>query len=422
MSFSQGASAEVGFNIYENHTQKLAIKSLHPLGWWGGGANEVSATLNMTFIPTTIFIAGWANARHQPTTKTDVVSHQSAAQTAPTDPIQFSGYLDVSYNRIDGQSSFTNGVPARVFDLQQESTRWQQLAFFLTDQPKEGWGGIVNVTTGHDADVIPAFKTGTGKLFDLTQAFVQYAKGPYTGTFGKFVTLAGEEVIDSRADWNFSRSILFGYAIPFSHAGIRFAAAPANSKVTYLIGANNGWDALDKRNSSVTIEANATFTASPKLTLATQGYFGKERITGVPTDPEGTRNLIDAVLTYKATDKTTIVLNYDYATQANASTATVTGSDKATWSGLAGYVHFVVNPKWSVTARAEYFDDHDGYRTGFVQKWQEGTLTLGYTPNSELEFRLEGRADNSNTASFLKKGGSSSKTLNSVGLEALVKF
>jgi len=41
---------------------------------------------------------------------------------------------------------------------------------------------------------------------------------------GKFVTLAGSEVIWSPSNSNFSRSILFG-AIPFTHTGVR-AATP----------------------------------------------------------------------------------------------------------------------------------------------------------------------------------------------------
>jgi len=52
---------------------------------------------------------------------------------------------------------------------------------------------------------------------------VQYAHGPLTIIGGKFVTLAGAEVINSTLDTNYSRSILFGYAIPFSHTGARSA-------------------------------------------------------------------------------------------------------------------------------------------------------------------------------------------------------
>ena len=37
--------------------------------------------------------------------------------------------------------------------------------------------------------------------------------------FGKFVTSAGAEVIESKDNWNYSRSLLFAYAIPYWHFG-----------------------------------------------------------------------------------------------------------------------------------------------------------------------------------------------------------
>ena len=38
---------------------------------------------------------------------------------------------------------------------------------------------------------------------------------------GKFVTHMGNEVIESKDNWNYSRSFLFAYAIPYYHTGIR---------------------------------------------------------------------------------------------------------------------------------------------------------------------------------------------------------
>ena len=57
--------------------------------------------------------------------------------------------------------------------------------------------------------------------------FLQYLKEVYASVLapvgkgleidaGKFVTPMGAEVIESDANWNYSRSLLFNYAIPFS--------------------------------------------------------------------------------------------------------------------------------------------------------------------------------------------------------------
>ena len=55
----------------------------------------------------------------------------------------------------------------------------------------------------------------------MQQAYVSLLTGKLQLDAGKFVTPLGAEVIESQDDWNYSRSILFGYAIPFYHAGMR---------------------------------------------------------------------------------------------------------------------------------------------------------------------------------------------------------
>ncbi len=46
---------------------------------------------------------------------------------------------------------------------------------------------------------------------------------------GKFVTPIGAEVIESQDNWNYTRSTLFGYAIPFYHTGLRATVPSARS-------------------------------------------------------------------------------------------------------------------------------------------------------------------------------------------------
>ena len=38
---------------------------------------------------------------------------------------------------------------------------------------------------------------------------------------GKFVTHMGFEVIESKDNWNYSRGLLFQFAIPYFHTGVR---------------------------------------------------------------------------------------------------------------------------------------------------------------------------------------------------------
>lgn len=334
---------------------------------------------------------------------------------------EFSGYVDASYNRLSQSKAFTSGTASRVFDLKEKGAALQQLALTLAKQPKEGLGGLLNVTGGQDADVINAFGLGLGKKdkVDLTQAFVQYATGPWTIIGGKFVTMAGAEVIKSPANPNFSRSILFGYAIPYTHTGVR-ATYAVDDKLSLMAGVNNGWDNFKDTNSAKTLELGLTYAPSKAYSLGVQGYSGKERVGGLTdTGLEGTRNLIDLVGIFNATEQLTFVVNYDYGSQGNAMPANGT----AKWSGIAGYANYQINEQWRMSGRVEYLDDTDGYRTGVVQKWKEATLTVGYMPVKALELRAEIRADSSDVASFANASGTAfAKSQRSFGLQAIYSF
>lgn len=405
-----------------------------------------------------LFVSALAACIAPATALAQAAPAEAAPAPAATEPpilsiwgFDLTGYIDVGYTRLSGRGAFnttpngpavTIGGPDRVFDYRRNSFDLHQVAFTLANQPKEGFGGLVNLTLGRDADVIAAYKTGpsrgdgcnlaTGQAttgscrktgYDFTQAFVQYATGPATFILGKYVTLAGAEVINSTADSNFSRSILFGYAIPFTHTGFR-ASYVAGDTLTLIAGVNNGWDDFKDTNSAKTIELGVLLAPLKELSFAGQFYSGKERVGGlINTGPEGTRNLFDAVATFTASDKLTFILNYDYGTQANASSVTATGAGKAKWSGWAGYVNYQLDEKWKLSLRGEYFNDRDGYRTGIAQKWKEATLTASYTPIKNLEIRGEIRGDRSNVPAFVDSDSvSASKSQRSAGLEAIYKF
>ncbi|HSS46384.1 MAG TPA: outer membrane beta-barrel protein, partial [Burkholderiales bacterium] len=355
--------------------------------------------------------------------------------------LSLNGYLDVSYSYLSTSGKFAPppATPAslnsRVSDFQHNSFSVHQAAFTLAKQPKEGFGALVNLTAGEDADVIHSFGSGFGTTtnFDVTQAFAQYAKGPFTAIGGKYVTLAGAEVINPTQDTNFSRSILFGFAIPFTHTGVRGTYAVSDT-LSFILGVNNGWDQLQDANSSKTAEVGVSYAPLKNLSIAAQGYFGREPVTApLPSTQQGFRSLVDVVATYTATDKLTLILNGDWGAQKNTagSGLVTTGNNTARWYGLAAYGIYQFTDQWRGSLRAEYFGDKDGYRTGVAQDWKEVTLTLAYLPTKNIELRGEVRADRSNgtlstggpvSGAFVKTNGSLSKNQTSVGLEALFKF
>jgi hypothetical protein len=336
--------------------------------------------------------------------------------------ISVNGYIDAQYNWANRNLQF-NGSPDRVFDSQNNSFGLHQFGLTVAKQPKEGFGGLVNITAGQDAQVIHSFPETTAapaSLFDLTQAYGSYSKGALTVIAGKYTTLAGTEVIASTGNTNISRSILFG-AIPFTHTGLRASYAP-NDTVTLYGGLNNGWDQLTDGNRQKTLELGATLNPVKPLTFTISGYFGDEQATPPGTQlgggPQGNRNMIDAVANYIVNNSMNLGAEILYAAQEDTANGT------AKWNGAALYFNTMLNSLWRASVRAELFDDKQGFHfaTATGTKYSEATLTLSYLPNSSVEVRTEVRADKANNAVFVDSDGSTSKSLLTFGLEGLYKF
>lgn len=333
--------------------------------------------------------------------------------------ITVNGYLDTSYTYLSGAGTFTPGGTAnRVFDTERRSFNLHAVDVSVAYQPASGFGAFVQMDMGSDADVFGA--TGTNKTdnVDLQEAYLQYASGPVTVIGGKFVTISGAEVIESPSNLNFSRSILFGYGIPFTHTGARASFAPSDG-LKLIVGVNNGWDVLKPSATAPvtygkTIELGASATPTKELALSAAFYTGDAPGGAVV----GQRDLVDLVATYTATDALTFTLNYDRASQEKA----LAGGGDAKWDGIAGYVNYKLSDLWRVALRIESFDDKDGFRTGVVQKWKENTVTLAYAPAKAVELRGEVRYDKSNASSFNQPSGSPKDSQHSVGLEAIYKF
>ena len=350
--------------------------------------------------------------------------------------ISVSGYIDAAYSYANKNiDPATGGFSPRVFDAQNNSFTLHQFGLMVAKQPKEGFGGLVNLTAGSDAQVIHSFPelssnggsglTAGGSMFDVTQAFAQYAKGPLTVMAGKFVTLQGSEVIWSPTNPNFSHSILFG-AIPFTHTGVR-ASYTASDTATLYAGVNNGWDQLTDSNKGKTLELGATLNPIKPLTLTISDYYGKETVPfATPNNPPGTsvdgvRNSFNAVASYAISDPLSIGLEFLSVSQEKAS---LTGGT-AKYSGFAGYVTYMLNPKWRAALRGESFDDKDGFHFGTLGtkvKYTEATVTLSYLPSASFELRGEVRTDRADTAVFTDSTGATSKSLVTAAVQGIYKF
>ena len=339
---------------------------------------------------------------------TSVASEAGAAaqDPAPAAP-SFLQSIEI-YGLVDGYYgwAFNEVGPAlRNFDVNHNNFSLNYVEFAIakpvTEQSRAGFRA--DFGAGDTADLVNLFEPGgTNYLKYVQQAYVSYlvpaGKG-LTVDFGKFVTPAGAEVIESKDNFNYSRGLLFALAIPYYHMGARFGYA-ASDKVSFTGYVVNGWNNVKDNNDAKTLIGSVTVKPTGKLTLIGNYIVGKEQAENADG---GTRNLVDVVASYAASDKLSVLGNFDYGHDK------VTG-DGVDWSGVAVGVKYQATPTWAFSPRYELFTDSDGFATGLDQTVQEITLTGEYKAPAGLLARIEFRTDFSDEEYFTKDDGDFTKT------------
>lgn len=334
--------------------------------------------------------------------------------------VEIEGYLDqtVTYNFNDPDDRVNT---LRVFDRKHRAYLLNTFQLYVHKDSEEEspLGFALRLNTGWDADVISPYGVAADDKFDVTEAYLSWYFNTCVGRgvtvkAGKFVTLAGAEVIEQKDNFNISRSFLFGYAIPFTHTGVR-AAWELDDIYTLTFGVNRGWDTFTHdNNDALTYEAAITANCSDRLSLSAVTYYGAEQ----EDNDHSKRRLLDLVATYKFNEKLTGVLNADIASEEDAAP----DGSTAKWRGIAGYLNYECNEKLSYAARAEVFSDRDGARTGMDQTLWEATLTAQYKFRENIWGRLEFRHDESNRSSAFSKGSGFSGSQNTIAASMLITF
>ena len=333
-----------------------------------------------------------------------------------------SGYADVSYSYNFAEADpATTANTGRTFDT--ESNGFTPHAFELVlEKPLSDempLGFRADLFMGDDAPVIGATGLGLGTAgdeFELQQAYIT-AHAPIGEGIdfkvGKFVTLLGAEVIESPANWNFSRSYMFGFSIPFTHTGV-LASYPLGEWGSTTLGVVNGWDIVDDNNKAKSLIGNITLTPFESLALSLNGITGAERAG----DSRNKRTVISNVVTWTTPiEGLTLMANHDFGHESGLAQATASatkGFDTAEWTGLALYAKYDISPTWYLAGRWEWFDDRDNTRTRLTSlggsrpadiDFYGYTLTSQWTLYKHVLARLEYRHDKADEVVFLRDEG-----------------
>ncbi len=256
----------------------------------------------------------------------------------------------------------------------------------------------------------------TGGDIDVQQMYVTWMAPLGNGLkidVGKFVTPLGWEVIEGHDGWNdnYSRSFLFGYAIPFTHTGLRagYAFSPSFSLACFVV---NGWDLAVDNNASKSLGAQVFLSPVDGLSVYANAISGPEQ-SGNNSD---TRSVFDFSAAYSISGSLTIAANADFGSE-----AVPNSSESVAWSGFAGYLRYMPCEMFAVSLRGEMFDDTDGSRTGVAQKLTGITVTPEYRPAKGLVIRMDLRMDTSDKTVF-QKAGEYTDSQTTIGLNLLYVY
>jgi len=293
----------------------------------------------------------------------------------------------------------------RVFDFIDNSFNLDvaELVVQIAPTKPNDAGFRVDLAVGNSIPQVTKSQDQTVAQFDLQQLFVSYIAPVGSGLrfdFGKYVTHMGYELIEGYDGYNdnYSRSILFGYAIPFTHTGVK-ASYAFSSKVAAMVEVVNGWDLVRDNNHSKSVGAQLSLTPVAPFTVLFNWIGGPE----IANDNHTNRNVFDVVGILKPTKTLTLGANGDYGIENGASTVNP-GSD-ATWKGIAGYATLAVTNKFSVALRGETFHDEGGVRlgTGTRATLSEVTFTPAYKLTDHILLRADLRYDEANQPILAKR-------------------
>jgi hypothetical protein len=293
----------------------------------------------------------------------------------------------------------------------------QLRAFDFRDRPSIGYlrgtlavvprtaGFRLDVGAGNTADVFeqqdpaaaqhPSWARATSHLGQAFVTLVLPLTRPIALEVGKFATPMGLEDNESLPNWSYSRSLLYSWAEPTLHTGLRATSQLAPTLALSLFWVN-GWDANVLDGSGMRTFAGAvTWKPRDEIEVAAADMIGLEHPPAQLGAPLSLRNLLNASVVVEPWAGISFALSADV------------GDDRAgggvNWWGVAWYARLALSGWAAAALRGEVLSDPDGFVTGTRQSVAALTTTAearGRIGRLLVVGRLEYRHDQSDAPVF----------------------
>jgi hypothetical protein len=317
-------------------------------------------------------------------------------------------YYSLGFNHPAGHVSGLRNFDDKANQLE------LNMAHFSVDYSPKPVGFHLDAGFGRAFDIMSATEKDATGMRVFKQAYVTVKPASWRGlelNFGKFVTWASAEVIETPNNWNYSRSLLFVWCVPYHHFGLR-ATAPVGKRFNTGVQLVSGWNNILTGATFKTVGVTGSWTVTPKATWTNTYYSGPDENRA----NRGARKLWDTVLLLSPNSRTNLYLNFDYLHNSPKY------SPGYTVYGIAGAARFQLTKKLSLSPRAEWLNDDTGGATGTGQRVKEFTLTGTYAFLDRLSGWLEFRNDWSGQPYFNRGGEAAAWKKQPTVLIGLVAF
>ncbi len=368
-----------------------------------------------------------ANPKPAPTEVLTLTPQEKASLTFLRDTtinIGLDGYYEYNFNAPVGRVNLL-----RAYDVLSNSFSLNQASVIFDHPPDVAngrrLGGRLDLQFGQATDTLqgnPLNEPRPDIYRNIFQAYGTYIVPVGRGLnvdFGKWASSIGIEGNYTKDQINYSRSFWFDY-LPFYHMGVR-VSYPVNDRLALNYWIVNGANQVEPTNGFKDELFGWTATASKNISWTMNYYLGQEhpdRVSAPATSPipvqpglsfaaivpapNGLLHIFDSYVNWQATPKLSLAVEGDYVIERLwRNSAPGESSAPSHVDGGAAYMKYQLNPRFSLSGRAEYMSDRGGLFSGLTQALKETTATFDYNVADGFLMRYEWRRDFSNQPSFL---------------------
>lgn len=354
-----------------------------------------------------------------------ILGSASALAESPPTGVIFGGFFDAYY-------SFNSNDPRQVTGLDAASVSGASIApanntyryydmyhnqatLSLAELSVKATRGEVTLLAefvfGSFADANATVASTSGALVDesskhLGQALVSYKASGSRWSFdlGKAYSHLGVETVKSKDNFNYSRSVLFSYAIPFWTTGVRVGYDVVPDELQVSLYLSNGWNTSYDVNRAKTSGLQLKYVPSAATTIIYNVISGAER-----TDSESDLKTVHEINATIAVDPDMqVIFDSVHGSEQNA----LVGGSRifASWYGALVGLRSKIDDESYWSPRVEVYRDENGVSLGGpAQTLKSLTVTYGRRLSDGFETRFEVRGEESDQSVFTDRNGPTKK-------------